>query len=94
MEIDAASTGKPSNQKWSAKNDKLKNEGRCFKCQKQGHMKKDCPEWKVTNKKPLARVTEAEEEPKEGHKVARVIKSMDDQQREELLDAMINKTGF
>src|SRR5712675_1962170 len=94
MEIDAASTGKPSNQKWSAKNDKLKNEGQCFKCQKQGHIKKDCPEWKVTNKKPLARVTEAEEEPREGHKVARVIKSMDDQQREELLDAMINEMGF
>src|SRR5882762_8972679 len=83
MEIDAASIGKPNKQKWSDKNDKLKSEGRCFKCQKQGHMKKDCPEWK---RKPLARIAEAEEEPKEGHKVARVIKSMDDQQREDLLD--------
>jgi Zinc knuckle len=95
MEIDAASMEKPSKQKWSAKNDKLKKEGRCFKCQKPGHMKKDCPEWGTTSKKPLARVVEAEEnEPKEGHQVARVIKAMDDQQREDLLDAMINETGF
>ena len=95
MEIDAASTGKPSNQKWSVKNDKLKKEGRCFKCQKPGHMKKDCPEWGTTFKKPLARVGKTEEdEPKEGRQVARVIKSMDNQQREDLLDAMINETGF
>ena len=93
MEIDAASTGKTNT--WSTKNNKLKKEGQCFKCQKIGHLKKDCPEWKNTTKKPLARIAEVEEgETKESHKVARVIKSMDDQEREDLLDAMINETGF
>jgi len=46
-------------------------------------------------KKPLARIAKVEEnEPKESHKVARAIKSMDDQEKEDLLDAMINETGF
>ena len=95
MEIDAASTGKPSKAKWSIQNEKLKKEGRCFGCQKIGHMKKDCPDKNPTYKKPLARIAETEEnEPKESHKVARVIQSMDDQEREDLLDAMINDTGF
>src|SRR5712672_1477719 len=91
MEIDAASTGKANT--WSPKNDKLKKEGRCFKCQKIGHLKKDCPEWKNTTKKPLARIAK-EGETKESHKVARVIKSMDDQEREDLLDAMIKENVF
>jgi hypothetical protein len=95
MEIDAASTKKAEGRKWSDKDEKLKKEGRCFKCQKQGHMKRDCPEKGDVPKRTFARITEAEEdEPKEGHKVARVIKAMTDQEREDLLDSMINDTGF
>jgi len=97
MVVDAASAGKPRNQNWSVKNDKLKKEGRCFYCQERGHMKSDCPKKNTTPKKPFARVAETEEEeelPKDGRKVARVIKSMGDQEREDLLDSMMNETGF
>ena len=44
MEIDLAQIH-PRNPEKEAKNTQLKKEGRCFKCKKQGHLKRDCPEW-------------------------------------------------
>jgi Retrotransposon gag protein/Zinc knuckle len=41
---------------------KLRTEGRCFKCKKQGHMSKNCPDRKGTSQKPSAKVVEATEE--------------------------------
>jgi hypothetical protein len=42
---------------------KLMSKGQCFKCKKQGHMSRNCPDQKIiSGKKPLAKVMEAEEE--------------------------------
>ncbi len=46
MEVDAAQTRRPLTEH----QEKLKKEGRCFHCEVQGHMSKDCP--KKTNKPP------------------------------------------
>ena len=51
MEIDSAQIC-PRNPKREAKNTQLRKEGRCFKCEKQGHVKKDCPEWGKKGEKP------------------------------------------
>ena len=51
MEIDSAQI-RPRNPEREAKNTQLKKEGRCFKCKKQGHVKKDCPEWGKKGEKP------------------------------------------
>ena len=52
MKIDSAQI-RPCNPERKAKNTQLKKEGRCFKCEKQGHLKKDCPEWGKKGDKPL-----------------------------------------
>ncbi len=46
MEVDAAQTRRPLTEH----QEKLKKEGRCFHCEVQGHMSKECP--KKTNKPP------------------------------------------
>ena len=51
MEIDSAQI-RPCNPKREAKNIQLRKEGRCFKCEKQGHVKKDCSEWGKKGEKP------------------------------------------
>jgi hypothetical protein len=50
MEIDAGQTKDP---KREAKLTHLQKEGRCFKCNQQGHLKCDCPEWAKEPDKPL-----------------------------------------
>jgi hypothetical protein len=49
MEIDAGQIKDP---KREAKLTCLRKEGRCFKCNKQGHLKCDCPEWAKGPDKP------------------------------------------
>ena|ERR1700691_3297091 len=51
MEIDSAQI-RPKNPEREAKNAQLRKEGRCFKCEKQGHLKKDCPDWNKKNERP------------------------------------------
>ena len=53
MEIDAVQMDKTSQSK-AAEAARLKKEGRCFKCLKQGHIKRNCPDWKgkTTDKPP------------------------------------------
>ena len=51
MEIDSAQI-RPRNPEREARNTQLKKKGRCFKCEKQGHLKKDCPEWGKKGEKP------------------------------------------
>ena len=51
MKIDSAQI-RPCNPEKEAKNTQLKKEGRCFKCEKQGHLKQDCPEWGNKRDKP------------------------------------------
>ena len=51
MEIDSAQM-QPHNSEKEAKNTKLKQEERCFKCEKQGHIKRNCPEWDKKGEKP------------------------------------------
>ncbi len=46
MEVDAAQTRRPL----TKHQEKLKKEGRCFHCEAQGHMSRECP--KKTNKPP------------------------------------------
>ncbi len=46
MEVDAAQTRHPLTEH----QEKLKKEGRCFHCEAQGHMSRECP--KKTNKPP------------------------------------------
>jgi hypothetical protein len=48
MEIDAAKF--TQNPRREEENAQLRKEGRCFKCKKQGHMKKACPDWAEESK--------------------------------------------
>ncbi len=51
MEIDAGLPNKVNSKK-QKENLCLQKEGRCYKCGKQGHMKKECLKWKGKNDKP------------------------------------------
>ncbi|KAF8495268.1 hypothetical protein F5888DRAFT_1805118 [Russula emetica] len=100
MEIDAAWTQKEKLKKGMDRS-QLSKEGRCFKCLQQGHLKKDCPEWK--GKPPpykpkvtkLATVTEeTKEEPFDLKELARTMATLDNQKKEDLFDILINEQGF
>ena len=98
MEVDAATTQekKPFKQGFD---DNLKKEGRCFQCHKQGHMKKDCPDKAKTpafKRKPKieGRKASAEEDGNETLDLACRIREMDDDQRNEVFQAMLNDSDF
>ena len=48
MEVDALKTDRLSKEE----REKLSKEGRCFQCKKQGHMSRDCPDKKKSDKEP------------------------------------------
>jgi hypothetical protein len=56
MEIDA---GQIKDLKREAKLTRLQKEGRCFKCNKQGHLKRNCPKWAKGPDKPLPYASKA-----------------------------------
>jgi Zinc knuckle len=65
MDVDAIRAGTMDKDK----KDKLQKEGRCFFCEKQGHLSRQCPKKQVGNKlvmpaapKPQARTTKSVEE--------------------------------
>jgi hypothetical protein len=104
MEVDAARTYEPKNQgRQKTNNEQLKKEGRCFKCQKQGHMMRDCPQkdstppkdkapsYKIGGRQAIAEEPKGDETPRS---LARRIKELDDNGRDEILQVMMNDTGF
>ena len=106
MEIDSAQVC-PCNPEREAKNTQLRKEGRCFKCEKQGHMKKDCPEWGKKGEKPLPYQSKgriattsastssnnqtAEEEELELKELARRMHSLDNCGKEQLFDLIMDE---
>ena len=107
MEIDAAKV--PEDPKKAKEVTRLRNEGRCFKCQKQGHMKNACPDWGPKDKgkpppyQPKARMAAAlptieEEGPskqtQEVGQLARTIRGLNDQTTDELFHAILEKEDF
>ena len=98
MEVDAATTQekKPFKRGFD---DNLKKEGRCFQCHKQGHMKKDCPDKAKApsfKRKPKieGRKASAEDGDDETLDLAHRIRKMDDDQRNEVFQAMLNDSDF
>ena len=103
MEIDSAQIY-PHNPKREAKNTQLRKEGRCFKCEKQGHVKKDCPEWGKKGEKPPPYRSKgcgaststsnsdqtADEEP-ELKELARRMHSLDNRGKEQLFNLIMDE---
>ena len=105
MEIDSAQIH-PHNPEREAKNTQLRKEGRCFKCEKQGHVSKNCLEWGKKGEKPppyqsKGRVAStsalpsntdqtSKEEP-ELKELARQMHSLDNRGKEQLFDLIIDE---
>jgi hypothetical protein len=106
MQVDAAQVDTQKGKKRfnSKEQQHLKQEGRCFKCHKQGHMKTNCPDKggappKYTLKPPKAggRSAITEETPielDETKDLARKVQALDDKGRDALLQAMLEDSDF
>ena len=100
MEIDVAKSFE-KDQKKQAELEKLRKEGRCYKCLKQGHMKKACPDWEKEGKgkpppyQPKARSTttkeEKEGEPQDLKQLARAVHGLDERKTDELFELMMDE---
>ena len=83
--------------------EKLAKEGRCFKCKKQGHISRKCPEREENKNAPrrgsqgmTMRAAAVEDEDSTQNKVeelAEGIRELGDEEREGLLDLLLEK-GF
>ena len=106
MQVDAAQVNPQKERKRfnTEEQQRLKNEGRCFKCHKQGHMKNNCPDKggappKYTPKpsKVGGRSAITEEPPIEEDEtkdLARRVQALDDEGRDALLQAMLEDPDF
>ena len=103
MEIDAAQV-RPRNPEREAKNTQLRKEGRCFKCEKQGHTIKNCPDWGKKGEKPLpyqskgrvastssSNTDQTTEEEPELKELARRMHSLDNRGKEQLFDLIMDE---
>jgi hypothetical protein len=99
MEINA---GQIKDLKREAKLTRLQKEGRCFKCNKQGHLKHDCPEWAKGPDKLLPYASKArftntltpEEETEENRdpkmkELARSMSLLTSDQKDEFFDLLL-----
>src|SRR6266403_951054 len=104
MEIDAGVPDKTTINK-QKENLCIQREGRCFKCGKQGHIKRECPEWKGKNEKPppykpkacVAKAVEPEEALEQTldlTSLARSMKVLDSQKKEDLFDLLMEEPDF
>ena len=104
MEIDA---GQVDSNK-ARQDDRLRKEGRCFFCHQTGHVRRNCPKEgrsvkgnpsRTTGKpKPSGRAAhiepEAEPPSSSSSEIARAISTLDIDDREKLMEEMLNGSGF
>ena len=108
MEIDAGITDKISADR-QTENQRLRKEGRCFECGQQGHLKRNCPKLKGKTDKPppykptarTATTNKNQEEPDQPgndppdlNNLARSMKVLDSQKKEDLFDLLMEEPGF
>ncbi|KAN0105372.1 hypothetical protein V8E52_011099 [Russula decolorans] len=99
MDIDSAKVQMrtPEQQAESAQ---LRKEGKCFKCQKTGHLKRDCPEWPKKADKPppypskarstaLDPVIKTKGETLDIKGLVQSMSSLDDDKKDELFDLLL-----
>ena len=99
MDVDAVCV----NALMTEEKEKLTKEGRCFKCRKQGHISRKCPEREENKNTPrcgnqgtTARVAAVEDEGSTQNRVKELaggIRELGDDEREGLLDLLLEK-GF
>jgi hypothetical protein len=106
MQVDAAQVNPQKEKKRfnTEEQQHLKNEGRCFKCHKQGHMKSHCsdkggapPKYTPKPSKAGGRSAITEETPAEEDEtkdLARKVQALDDEGRNALLQAMLEDPDF
>ena len=108
MDIDLARTKEISTAKthrFPQKNkdqERMKKEGLCFRCQQKGHLCWDCPKGKGTNTRAQPKAegqvvaVEADDSKEEGSPpdLARQIRSLDDEGRENLLTTLLKNPDF
>ena len=108
MDIDLARTEEVSAAKtrhFPQKNkdqERMKKEGLCFGCQQKGHLRQDCPKGKGPNSKTQPKAegrvaaVEADDSKEEGSPpdLARQIRSLDDEGRENLLTTLLENPDF
>jgi hypothetical protein len=110
MDVNTIQTKKPPQSKESKDHDtectRLQAEERCYKCKQQGHVKKECPDWKKQDGKlppykPKARTTtvdqvkEADKEDPDNLKdLACHMALLDVQKKEDLFNIIMEEPGF
>src|SRR5882757_2320800 len=99
MDIDAAIVPGKDPRKIT-ESERLKKEGRCYKCQQQGHLKRNCPEWPKKADKPppypfkgrsitLNTIDEEGQGSKDLKELARAMMTLDIKEQDELFNNLM-----